>query len=38
LNTEHKCVTLYVINSEKIISIYYSVQYFTLKKNEIYPA
>jgi len=32
LNTEHKFVTLYVINSAKNIFIYYSVHYFTLKK------
>ena len=32
LNTEHKFATLYVINSEQNIFIYYSVQYFTLKK------
>jgi len=32
LNTEHKFVTLYVINSAQNIFIYYSVQCFTLKK------
>ena len=32
LNTENKFVTLYVINSAQNIFIYYSVQYFTLKK------
>src|SRR6218665_3018567 len=32
LNTEHKFATLYVINSAQNIFIYYSVQYFTLKK------
>jgi len=32
LTTEHKFVTLYVINSAQNIFIYYSVQYFTLKK------
>jgi len=32
LNTEHKFVTLYVINSAQNIFIYYSVQYFTFKK------
>ena len=32
LNTEHKFATLYVINSAQNILIYYSVQYFTLKK------
>ena len=29
--TEHKFVTLYVINSAQNIYIYYSVQYITLK-------
>jgi len=29
LNTEHKCLTLYVINSAQNICIHYSVQYFT---------
>ena len=32
LNTELKFATLYVINSAQNIFIYYSVQYFTLKK------
>jgi len=32
LNTEHKFATLYIINSAHNIFIYYSVQYFTLKK------
>src|SRR6218665_1416775 len=32
LNTEHKFATLYVINSSQNIFIYYSIQYFTLKK------
>jgi len=32
LNTEHKFVTLYVINLAQNIFIYYSVQYLTLKK------
>ena len=32
LNTEHKFVTLYVINSAQNNCIYYSVQYFTFKK------
>jgi len=32
LNTEHKFVNLYVINSAQNIFIYYSVQYFTSKK------
>jgi len=32
VNTEHKFATLYVINSTQTIFIYYSVQYFTLKK------
>ena len=33
LNTEHKFVTLYAINSAQNMFTYYSVQYFTLKKN-----
>ena len=32
LYIEYKFVTLYVINFAKNIFIYYSVQYFTLKK------
>jgi len=32
LNTENKFVNLYVINSAQTPFIYYSVQYFSLKK------